>query len=39
MASMDFGGGEELFPGSAEAFRPIAELFQLVTASLGASLG
>lgn len=31
MGSMDFGGGPELFPGSAEAFRPLEEFFTLCT--------
>lgn len=35
MDSMDFGGGEELFPGSVEAFAPIAALYRAVTGSLG----
>lgn len=34
MGSMDFGSGAELFPGSAEMFRPLEELFQLATGSL-----
>lgn len=35
MASMDIGGGAEIFPGSVEAFGSVADLFRLVTGSLG----
>ncbi len=34
MGSMDFGGGAELFPGSAEVFRPLEDFFKLVMGSI-----